>query len=63
MKIFRELLQLLGLVIAFVGFIACITDCYEMATQIKTLVCGAITFFVGIGIIYIGYQLPESVKK
>ena len=63
MKIFRELLQLIGIIFAAIGLLICMCECNEMSLQIRTLAIGNVVFLIGVLVTYVGSQLPESVKK
>lgn len=63
MRIFRELLELIGFFTAFAGILIGMFDCYGLELQFRSMVIALVTFLVGCSVSFIGSQLPESVKK
>lgn len=63
MRIFRELLQLIGFFTAFTGIVIGMCNCYSLELQFRSMVIALVTFLVGCAISYVGSQLPESVSK
>lgn len=62
MRIFRELLQLIGIITAVVGIVIGMCDCNRLELQFRSMIIALITFLVGCLITWIGSQLPESVR-
>lgn len=62
MRIFRELLQLIGIVIAIAGIVIGMCECNTVEMQFRSMVIALVTFLVGCLITWAGSQLPESVN-
>ena len=62
MRIFRELLQLIGIITAVVGLVIGMCECNGLELQFRSMVIALITFLVGCLITLVGSQLPESVR-
>lgn len=63
MKIFKELLELIGFFTAFAGILIGMCNFYSLELQFCSMFISLITFLVGCSVSFIGSQLPESVKK
>ena len=63
MKIFKELLELIGFFTAFAGILIGMCDCNTIELQLRTMAISIITFLVGCLVTFVASQLPESVKK
>lgn len=62
MRIFRELLQLIGIITAVVGIVIGMCDCNGLELQISSMLIALLVFLVGCLITWVGDQLPESVR-
>lgn len=62
MRIFRELLQLIGIITAVSGIAIGMCDCNCLELQFRSMIIALVTFLVGCLITWVGYQLPESVR-
>lgn len=63
MRLFRELLQLIGIITAVVGIVIGMCDCNGLELQFRIMIIALFTFLLGFLITWLGSQLPESVKK
>lgn len=62
MRIFRELLQLIGIITAVVGLVIGMNECNTVELQFHSMLLALLVFLVGCLITWVGYQLPESVR-
>lgn len=62
MKIFRELLQLIGIITAVVGLVIGMNECNTVELQLGSMLIAMLVFLSGCLITWIGSQLPESVR-
>lgn len=62
MRIFRELLQLIGIITAVVGLVIGMNECNTVELQLGSMLIAMFVFLVGCFITWVGYQLPESVR-
>ena len=62
MRIFRELLQLIGIITAVVGIVIGMNECNTVELQLGSMLIAMLVFLVGCLITWVGSQLPESVR-